>query len=130
MNNFRVVYETDDKQYRIIEHADEFAELSNLKGDIFNPEVNPDIDPERLKEEERHFEELVAREGVYGYVLERWNAEPGTGYEHVDSCWGFVGQYTPTEGIFNHYIVDELKAQIPIEVGPQRAGVGIPQVRR
>jgi hypothetical protein len=118
--NGRIIFETTDKQYRIVEHVDAHADIENLKGDIFNPKHivemhGPDKTLEELAAEEREFEDLVNREGVYGYVLERWNTDPGVGYEHVDSCWGFVGQYTPTEQTFNHYIVDELKAQIPTE---------------
>lgn len=107
---YRTVWESEDRQFRILEIPDHDACMEDLKGDTYNPKVNPDIDPAKLAEEERHFEDLVNREGVYGYVLERWNPEPGKGYEHIDSCWGFVGCYTPTEDTFNHYIVDELKA--------------------
>jgi hypothetical protein len=48
---------------------------------------------------------------AYGYVLEKWNPEPGKGFEEVDSCFGFVGQYSPKDssGLFDHYIVNELK---------------------
>jgi len=115
MKNYRVIFQTENAEYRILEYADECADMENLKGDVFNPKVNTDIDPEQLKREEHAFEELVNREGVYGYVLERWNPEIGAGYEHVDSCWGFVGQYSESDPSFNHYIVDELKSQIPSE---------------
>ena len=108
--NHRIVWESDDEQFRILEIPDMYADMDSLKGDSYNAAVNTATDPERLAKEERHFEELVEREGVFGYVLERWNPAPGCGYEHVDSCWGFVGQYTPTDPTFNHYIVDELKA--------------------
>jgi hypothetical protein len=106
----RIIYETKD--YRITERADEHVSVEDLKGDVFNPKVNPEMDPTQLAAEERAFEELVAREGVYGYALERRCGECGA-WQHVDSCWGFVGAYTPTEDVFNHYIVDELKGQIP-----------------
>lgn len=106
----RVIYKNGP--YRIVEIVDEGADLENLMGDCFNPKANPDIDPEKLAEDEKHFLDLVNREGVFGYVLEKWNPETGKGFEHVDSCFGFVGQYTPHEETFNHYIVDELKAQI------------------
>lgn len=108
----RVIFETSDKQFRIVEIVDTDADLENLKGDCYNPKVNPDIDPEKLRQDELEFEDLVNREGVYGYVLERWNAEPGQGYEHLDSCWGFVGSYSEGDKTFNHYIVDEMKDTI------------------
>jgi len=106
----RIIYE--EKKYRIIERHDDDIDLDNLKGDSYNPRVNTDIPEEKLKEEEKAFERLVNDEGVYGYVLERWNPGVGKGWEHVDSCWGFVGQYNPKEDVFNHYIVEELKGQI------------------
>ena len=111
----RIIHESKDGKYRIIEHEDQHMDLENLKGDCFNPKVNTDIPEEKLRAEELEFEELVNREGVFGYVLEAWNPEPGCGWEHVDSCWGFVGQYSSSETTFNHYIVDELKNQIPKE---------------
>lgn len=112
----RIIYTSKNEMYRVVEKPDSDFDYDNLAGDCFNPKVNPEIPIEQLKEEEQHFKDLIEREGVFGYVLERWNPEPNCGWEHVDSCWGFVGQYTPTEDTFNHYIVDELKSQIP-EVG-------------
>lgn len=108
----RIIFETPDKSYRIVEYQDTDVIMEDLKGDSYNPKHNPDIDAEKLREEEIHFEDLVNREGVFGYELQRWNPEPGMGYDHVDSCWGFVGQYSETEETFKHYIVDEMKNQI------------------
>lgn len=112
------IFETADKSFRILEIADTDYCLDDLKGDLFDFDKSGYTGTrEELREEERQFEEMVSREGVYGYVLERWNPSPGAGYEHVDSCWGFVGQYNPSDrsGTFDHYIVDELRAQIPAE---------------
>jgi hypothetical protein len=115
--NQRIIWESDDKQYRILEIPDACAEIDDLKGDCFKPEAGMDPDAvEQLKTEERHFEELVEREGVFGYVLERWNAAPGTGYEDLDSCFGFVGSYTPTEETFNHYIVEEMRETVRLDL--------------
>jgi hypothetical protein len=108
----RVIFETADKMYRIIEVMDDDISLDDLKGDSFNSELNTDLDREQLKIEEKQFEELVNNEGVYGYILEKWNSLPGMGYEHVDSCFGFVCQYSENESAFNHYIVEELKSLI------------------
>jgi hypothetical protein len=114
----RLIFETTNKAWRITEHADLYADMDDLKGDCFKFEVSGYTGTrEELATAERDFEDLVNREGVMGYVLERWNPEPGEGYTHVDSCWGFIGQYSPDDqtGLFNHYIVDELKSQIPTE---------------
>ena len=111
----RIIFETEDQKFRIVEHEDQDVIMEDLKGDCFNPKHNPDVDPEKLKEEEKHFENLVNREGVFGYVLEQWNPEPGKGYEHLDSCWGFVGQFNESEETFNHYIIEEMKNQIKSE---------------
>lgn len=95
------------REYRITRHYDESYNIGDLKGDIYNPGVNPNLDPEKLKREEREFEKMVNDEGVYGYVLEKWNPATDKGWEQVDSCFGFVG--------FNwddHYIIDEFKERI------------------
>ena len=92
--------------FRIIEEADLDWDMADLKGDSYNPKVNSDIDPEKLKAEEKRFEALVQSEGVYGYSLEEWNPEVGKGWESDNSCWGFVGQYDENS---KHYIVQEFK---------------------
>lgn len=115
----RIIFETENKEYRIVEELDEYADMDNLKGDCFDFEKSGYTGTrEELAQEERDFEDLVNHEGVYGYVLERWNPEPGKGYEHVDSCYGFVGQYSPGDksGKFDHYIVEEMKSCIPGKV--------------
>lgn len=106
----RIIHEQGN--YRIVEHVETYVDISDLRGDMFIAEYHPNINPDTLRDEKRHFDELVEREGVYGYVLEVWNSAVGVGWEEVDSCWGFVGQYSPNEDTFNHYIVDELKGQI------------------
>lgn len=105
----RIIFE--NKTHRIIEKQDPYYDLDDLKGDSFNPEVNSDIDQDTLKNEELIFETLVENEGVFGYILERKCPACGS-WEHLDSCWGFVGQYSETESRFNHYIIDEMKSQI------------------
>jgi hypothetical protein len=102
----RVIKQVGD--FRIIEKQDIDYSFDDLCGDSFNHKVNPEIPKERLDKELREFQRLVDREGVYGYVLEKWNPEIGQGWEHVDSCWGFVGQYSETDLTFKHYIVEEM----------------------
>lgn len=113
--NYRIIFESKDKRYRIVERFDQCAELEDLKGDTYNPKAHPEIPLETLRQEEKDFEDLVEREGVFGYILETWNPEPNHGWEHVDSCWGFVGQYSESDPTFKHYIIDEMIDQIPNE---------------
>jgi len=109
--NKSVIFETPDKCFRILEIVDETSTLDDLKGDTYEPESHPDIPAEQLECAEREFNALVEIDGVFGYVLEKWDASPGAGYTHVDSCWGFVGAYSETDPERMHYIVEELKSQ-------------------
>lgn len=108
--DMRVIY--TQGEYRIIELCDKYADIDDLKGDTYNPKVNIDIDPKQLLKEEREFERLVDSSGVFGYALERWNTDIGQGWNTVDSCFGFVGMYDSKVELYNHYIIDEFKAQI------------------
>ena len=108
MINQRIIKEWNN--YRIIERQDWHADANDLKGDCYNYEkFGYTGTREELLKKEKQFENLVSREGVFGYILEKWNPETGKGWEHVESCWGFVGQYSPTEETFNHYIIEELE---------------------
>lgn len=73
---------------RIVEHPDEILRMDDLKGDCFNPDVNSNINPNRLEREESEFEARVRDNGVWGYVAEYWD---GTEWCDADSIWGFVG---------------------------------------
>lgn len=109
----RTIWTAPDNRYRIVEHPCDDFTLDDLKGDTYRAELHPEIPSETIRAEERAFEELVEREGVFGYVLEYWNPSPGIGWVHMDSCWGFVGSYcASTDSNFNHYIVDEMKSSI------------------
>lgn len=108
----RVIFESGDSKFRIVEHADMDVDLDNLKGDTYNPKWNTSVSPSTLKREEIEFEEEVSREGVFGYGLQKWNPAPGKGWEHMDSCYGFVGQYSETTQRYNHYIVAEMMSAI------------------
>ncbi len=105
----RIIWTSDDETYRIIEKQDLNFDIEDLKGDCFDYEMSGYTGTrEELKQEEKDFDDLVSREGVYGYILECWNPKSNHGWEHVDSCWGFVGQYTPGDKTFDHYIVAEM----------------------
>ena len=95
-------------EWRIMEVVDDCTTLEDLKGDCYCPKTNPDISPEKLREEEGLFEKLVEYSGVFGYVLEKWNPAIDKGWEHLDSCFGFVGQYSKEYN--EHYIINELKS--------------------
>lgn len=105
----RIIWTSKDETYRIVEHADLDFSFDDLCGDCFDFERSGYTGTrEELAKELEDFKDLVNREGVYGYVLEHWNPKPNQGWEHIDSCWGFVGQYSPSEPTFNHYIVEEM----------------------
>jgi hypothetical protein len=104
----RILWESKDKTKRIVEVSDTFVDFEDLCGDTYKPELHPEIPRETILKELEDFRELVEREGVFGYALEVWNPTPGTGWTHVDSCFGFVGQYSETKERFKHYIVVEL----------------------
>lgn len=96
--------------HRIMEYAQDDIELDDLKGDSYNYEASGYTGTrEALLKEEKDFEYEIESEGVYGYVLEKWNPAVDAGWEHVDSCWGFVGQYQEApDHKYHHYIVAEL----------------------
>ena len=107
---YKVLYTSQNKMHRILEVENHFFNLEDLEGDSFDSKVNPSLDAQFLKFEQNAFRRDVLYKGVYGYVLEKWNPEPDQGWQHLDSCWGFVGQYN--ENSNRHYIVKELKGQI------------------
>ncbi len=108
----RIVFITNDMVYRIVETEDFFYNIDDLKGDMYKMESGFPGTAEELRAEELAFEENVKSNGVFGYVLEKWNPEPNTGYEHVDSCHGFIGQYDSSCAEYAHDIVDEMKQTI------------------
>ena len=105
-NEFIVIWK--ESNHRIIEIEDFNVSMSDLKGDCFDPEVNPGLDPEVLKADEERFEQRVSDDGVYGYALQEWDPEVDAGWTHKDSCFGFVGRHA----VYDHYIVGELKGAI------------------
>lgn len=108
----KIIFETSDKQYRITEYEDNYSTLEEMMGDTYDPLVNVDISPELLEKQKQNFIKLIDDNGVFGYVLEKWNPAAGAGYETVDSCFGFIGRYDETDENFKHYIIEEMKGQI------------------
>lgn len=103
---FKIIYSKGS--YRIKQVLDIYYSMDDLKGDTYKPELHPDILSKKIRDEEIEFEALVMNEGVFGYELEKWDPEVGQGWAHVDSCYGFIGDYDPNSNLFNHYIVDEM----------------------
>lgn len=98
--------------FRIVEKPDLNADFEDLCGDCYTPELHPEIPREKILKEKEKFRGEVNRKGVYGYELQKWNPEVGKGWSHVDSCWGFVGQYSESDERYKHYIVEELSDQM------------------
>ena len=106
----RVIHATGAS--RVIEVVDEHYCMADLKGDTYCP-TNSHIRPHILQASEEAFERDVSIKGVFGYHLQTWNPSVGKGWQHVDSCYGFIGRYDAK--LNNHYIVDELLASIKEE---------------
>lgn len=113
------------KGWRIIEEVDTYFDIDDLKGDAFNlKHKDPSKSDEEIKAEEKAFEREVYEFGVFGFSLEKWNPAVGVGWERVDSYWEFVGPYSTDENdTYNHYIVDELRNQIPADCLEKFLGV-------
>lgn len=59
----------NDQLAHITCEDDDFASMDQLKGDCFNPDVNPDVDKKAMKREERAFERMVRKEGVHYHEM-------------------------------------------------------------
>ena len=71
-----------------------YHSIDDLFGDIYNPDVNIDINPERLAKEEQEAIERADREGIWGIVGKfkcNCNCPRCDGWHTSDSVWGFVG---------------------------------------
>ena len=100
-DNMRVIYQKDS--HRIIEEHDEDSTFEDLAGDSFKSGCNPTVMIELLLDDAKEFRERIETEGVFGYVLEKWNPDIDRGWEHVDSCFGFVGRYDEDKN--NHCLI-------------------------
>lgn len=85
--------------YRITEIEDHNYSISDLIGDYEGGSYTQAV---------ADMEKLVNELGVYGFEIEKWDPAIGKGWESVDSCWGFIGQYSSDEkSDQHHYIVGE-----------------------
>jgi hypothetical protein len=75
---------------RLRVEPDDIYHPDNLFGDVYNPEANPDIPPERLKRAEQEEIDRVNREGVWGLITEYYDHYSGK-WTEAFSCWGFIG---------------------------------------
>ena len=82
--------ELDEDCVRLRVEPDELICMDDLKGDVFNPLVNTDIQESKLLREEKEFEERVYQDGVVGIIGEYLCPCCGEWVE-ADACWGFVG---------------------------------------
>lgn len=110
-------------KYRIVEEYDIDTTLQDLAGDCFDPLANPGISPKVLAEQYEEFVESVNKKGIYMYTLEVWNPEIGKGWEHIDSCGGFIGQHDFES---DHYIVEEFVDKIREITGDTKKTIKIP----
>lgn len=88
---------------QIIMVEDEHYNFEDLCGDCYNPEANPDIDPEQLKREKRNFRARVNRGGVHGVIIQ-CRPTPTAEWVSVESCWGYVGMEFVGSGTDNDFI--------------------------
>jgi hypothetical protein len=88
MDIIKIVKVSDD--IRMIVVVDNDYDIENLKGDSYNPEVNPDIDIDLLKRGEEEFEDRVSEEGVCG-IISQFKCPCCGSWMDADSVFGIVG---------------------------------------
>jgi hypothetical protein len=74
---------------KIVAVKDRYTTIDDLKGDSYNPAVNPDMSPTQLYDEELNFDYRVGQEGIYGIIgMVKEHGE----WTSIDSIFGFVGK--------------------------------------
>ena len=109
MEKLELIELIESKGYKLEKTPDYDWSLEDLKGDCFNAEVNSDIDPEKLKYEEKQFELRIEHEGVWNFNLINPNGES------IESCCGFIGDGffgSGVDGDFIAAIKDDIKNRI------------------
>lgn len=56
MSDHRIIFETPNAEYRIVEMPYEHMEFEDLCGDTFTPECHPEIDPAQIEREKLEFQ--------------------------------------------------------------------------
>jgi len=105
-------YEDDLVRLEIVPDESYYSP-DDLFGDTFNPDVNDDIDPERLAKEEQEAIERANRDGIWGIVGKfkcNCNCPRCDGWHTSDSVWGFIGDDWKDSGydidVMHHTLID------------------------
>lgn len=104
----------EDVDVKLEVHADDICNMDDLKGDIFNPDRVDHLTPERLKREEKEFEQQVYNEGVWGIVT-KVRCKCCGEWHTADSVWGFVGDQWMDSG-YDIDVKAEALDQIGVEI--------------
>lgn len=75
---------------RINMEPDDDWSIEDLEGEMFDPRVNTDINPNTLKKEQASYRRRVNEEGVHAAVLEVRN-DIGEPFQEIECVGGFVG---------------------------------------
>jgi hypothetical protein len=99
-SHLKTGYEADAQRVNALEIAirqgkislgrsiDDLASFADLAGDVFDPEVNDNIDAAQLKREEKAFKARINRSGSWVFESSFWT---GREWEYADVIGGFVG---------------------------------------
>lgn len=79
---------------------DECCSYDDLCGDTYDVALNASTVPggkRTIEAQEKSFKRTIERDGVWGFVIEYRKPDCDKcgrqgAWEHVDSCWGFVGE--------------------------------------
>lgn len=107
----RVIYESPDKSYRIIEEFDELAEMDEMRGELPEATLSGNSEIGFSNTDEFSFESQIVATGIFGYRLERANVGGKSNWILMDSCYGFVGRYSETN-MTAHKFIEGLKKVI------------------
>lgn len=75
----------------LVVSPDDYVDLGDMEGDMFNPRVNPEIRPAWLEQERKNYRAMLEREGVWCISAHYRNASGA--WEQGDCCCGFDGGY-------------------------------------
>lgn len=70
---------------------DEYADLGDMEGDMFNARLNPEIRPAWLEQERKDYRAMLEREGVW--CISAYYRNASGAWEQGDCCCGFDGNY-------------------------------------
>lgn len=78
---------------RLNRQTDSQACFDDLAGDCFNPDANPSVDAEQLKQEAKEFRERISEFGAWVMISEYWTGREWESLFDIDgnAIGGFVG---------------------------------------